>query len=81
MSLEKMKSLGYPVELWRFPDRNTAVGQMISSYLSNQSNLDDHTIHLLFSANPWEKKVVPIFLQFGLVSTLTFFVGYSISSV
>ncbi|TQD98103.1 hypothetical protein C1H46_016225 [Malus baccata] len=29
---------------------------MISSYLSNESQLDDHTIHLLFSANRWEKR-------------------------
>ncbi|XP_021768959.1 thymidylate kinase-like [Chenopodium quinoa] len=54
--LSHLKFLGYPVELWRYPDRNTAVGQMISAYLSNQSNLDDHTIHLLFSANRWEKR-------------------------
>ncbi|KAJ4981716.1 hypothetical protein NE237_032553 [Protea cynaroides] len=45
-----------PVELWRFPDRSTCVGQMISSYLSNKSELDDQTIHLLFSANRWEKR-------------------------
>ncbi|KAK4256375.1 hypothetical protein QN277_009250 [Acacia crassicarpa] len=29
---------------------------MISSYLTNISQLDDHTIHLLFSANRWEKR-------------------------
>ncbi|XP_021864094.1 thymidylate kinase [Spinacia oleracea] len=54
--LSHLQSIGCPVELWRFPDRNTAVGQMISAYLSNESNLDDHTIHLLFSANRWEKR-------------------------
>lgn len=47
---------GHPVESWRFPDRNTSVGKMISSYLANESNLDDHAIHLLFSANRWEKR-------------------------
>lgn len=47
---------GHMAELWRFPDRNTSVGQMISSYLSNKSQLDDHTIHLLFSANRWERR-------------------------
>ncbi|GKA66406.1 thymidylate kinase isoform X1 [Tanacetum coccineum] len=51
-----LDGLGYPVESWRFPDRETAVGKMISSYLTNQSQLDDHTIHLLFSANRWEKR-------------------------
>lgn len=49
---------GYSVESWRFPDRNTGVGQMISSYLANQSHLDDHAIHLLFSANRWEKRML-----------------------
>ncbi|KAH0650831.1 hypothetical protein KY289_031070 [Solanum tuberosum] len=47
---------GLSVESWRFPDRNTGVGQMISSYLANKSQLDDHAIHLLFSANRWEKR-------------------------
>lgn len=47
---------GRSVESWRFPDRNTGVGQMISSYLANKSQLDDHAIHLLFSANRWEKR-------------------------
>lgn len=56
--LSYLDGLGYPVESWRFPDRDTAVGKMISSYLSNQSQLDDRTIHLLFSANRWEKRLV-----------------------
>ncbi|KAJ0568877.1 putative dTMP kinase [Helianthus annuus] len=38
--------------------RDNVVGKMISSYLSNQSQFDDHTIHLLFSANRWEKRHV-----------------------
>ncbi|XP_062163972.1 thymidylate kinase isoform X3 [Alnus glutinosa] len=54
--LTYLEGLGHSAELWRFPDRNTNVGQMISSYLSNKSQLDDHTIHLLFSANRWEKR-------------------------
>ncbi|KAI8533457.1 hypothetical protein RHMOL_Rhmol10G0011800 [Rhododendron molle] len=51
-----LEGLGHSVESWRFPDRNTGVGQMISSYLTNKSQLDDHAIHLLFSANRWEKR-------------------------
>ncbi|CAG7910499.1 unnamed protein product [Brassica rapa] len=51
-----LESSGHPTELWRFPDRETSVGQMISAYLSNKSQLDDRTIHLLFSANRWEKR-------------------------
>ncbi|KAG6467201.1 hypothetical protein ZIOFF_074988 [Zingiber officinale] len=51
-----LKDKGVSVELWRFPDRTTAVGQMISAYLANESELDDRAIHLLFSANRWEKR-------------------------
>ncbi|KAL2509583.1 P-loop containing nucleoside triphosphate hydrolase superfamily protein [Forsythia ovata] len=54
--LQYLEGLGHAVESWRFPDRTTSVGQMISSYLANKSHLDDHTIHLLFSANRWEKR-------------------------
>ena len=35
-------------------DRSTPIGQLIDSYLRSQSEMDDHTIHLLFSANRWE---------------------------
>jgi dTMP kinase len=35
-------------------DRTTPIGQMINSYLSGQSEAEDHVIHLLFSANRWE---------------------------
>ncbi|NWU97554.1 KTHY kinase, partial [Upupa epops] len=38
-----------------FPtERTTEIGQLISSYLVKEKNLEDHTIHLLFSANRWE---------------------------
>lgn len=44
-----------PTELWKFPDRETAVGQMINNYLTSSKNeLSDEAIHLLFSANRWE---------------------------
>lgn len=38
----------------KFPDRTTPTGIMINSYLTNQAQLDDHSVHLLFSANRWE---------------------------
>ncbi|UZJ57038.1 hypothetical protein CBS101457_006358 [Exobasidium rhododendri] len=38
----------------KFPDRQTAIGVMIDSYLSQKSDVDDRAIHLLFSANRWE---------------------------
>ena len=45
---------GQTVEHIRFPNRTTPIGQMINSYLSGQSQQEDHAIHLLFSANRWE---------------------------
>jgi thymidylate kinase len=35
-------------------DRTTPIGKMINSYLSGDSDSEDHVIHLLFSANRWE---------------------------
>lgn len=64
--VKHLESLGYSTELWRYPDRSTSVGQMISSYLSNKSQLDDRTIHLLFSANRWEKRFVSCYCLLGL---------------
>jgi dTMP kinase len=29
---------------------------MINAYLTNQSDIDDHVIHLLFAANRWEAR-------------------------
>lgn len=39
----------------KFPERTTPVGKMIDSYLGKMSEMDDRAIHLLFSANRWEK--------------------------
>lgn len=43
-------------ELMRFPDRTTAIGTMINSYLAQGVDMDDRAVHLLFSANRWEAK-------------------------
>ncbi|XP_046438650.1 thymidylate kinase-like [Daphnia pulex] len=40
--------------LMRFPDRSTIIGSLINKYLECSTELDDHAIHLLFSANRWE---------------------------
>ncbi|CAI9103006.1 OLC1v1001415C1 [Oldenlandia corymbosa var. corymbosa] len=77
--LTTLQGLGYSVESWRFPDRTTGVGRMISSYLSTQSQLDDHAIHLLFSANRWEKRSL---MEAKLMSGMTLIVDrYSYSGV
>eukprot|EP00793_Prasinoderma_coloniale_P001931 PRCOL_00002439-RA len=53
--VDALNARGMRAELWRFPDRTTAMGQMIDSYLRSDSELDDRAVHLLFSANRWEK--------------------------
>jgi dTMP kinase len=37
-----------------FPDRSTQIGSLIDAYLQRKIDFNDHTIHLLFSANRWE---------------------------
>ena len=48
--------LQLPAQLWRFPDRTTETGRMIDAYLGRKAELDDGAVHLLFSANRWEKR-------------------------
>ncbi|KAF1801714.1 thymidylate kinase-domain-containing protein [Mucor lusitanicus] len=50
----QLQQSGNNAELVKFPDRTTQTGKMIDSYLQQKSDLDDHAIHLLFSANRWE---------------------------
>lgn len=52
--VNSLKNSGHSAEYIRFPDRSTPIGSLISSYLAKESHLDDHVIHLLFSANRWE---------------------------
>jgi len=55
MLVDHLKEQGIDAELWRFPDRTTAIGKMINSYLASEADIDDAAVHLLFSANRWEK--------------------------
>lgn len=56
--VQAIQHSGRAAEMMRFPDRTTKIGQLISSYLEKKNNLEDHTVHLLFSANRWE--MVPV---------------------
>ncbi|XP_046553283.1 thymidylate kinase-like [Haliotis rubra] len=53
--LQKLTADGIPAKLMKFPDRTTVIGQMINEYLQKKAELDDHAVHLLFSANRWER--------------------------
>ena len=56
MLVDHLTASGVAAELWRFPDRTTAIGKMINAYLTSQADIDDAAVHLLFSANRWEKR-------------------------
>lgn len=60
--VDALKARGTPAELVRFPDRSTPIGHMINDYLQapptdsdSDESANDRLIHLLFSANRWEK--------------------------
>jgi len=70
---------GKRAELLKFPARETATGKLASDYLQNKCGLEDHAIHLIFTANRWEH--VPKMLQ-QLNSGVTLIVDrYSFSGV
>lgn len=56
--VETLQLSARPAHMMRFPDRTTPMGQLINSYLEHKSDLEDHAVHLLFSANRWE--LVPL---------------------
>lgn len=51
---DKLKEEGIAVEGIRYPNRTSTIGKMINNYLASTTEMDDRTIHLLFSANRWE---------------------------
>ncbi|CAB3223748.1 unnamed protein product [Arctia plantaginis] len=53
--VENLKNKNIPAEYRNFPARDTEVGKVINSYLQSKSELPDEVIHLLFSANRWER--------------------------
>jgi len=53
--VDYLNSKGHKAVHYRFPDRSTEMGKMIDAYLSKKADLDDRAIHLLFSANRWER--------------------------
>ncbi|XP_069326174.1 thymidylate kinase isoform X2 [Eulemur rufifrons] len=50
-----LSAAGRRAELLRFPERSTEIGKLLSSYLEKKSEVEDHSVHLLFSANRWEQ--------------------------
>ncbi|KAL8583223.1 hypothetical protein ACOMHN_013778 [Nucella lapillus] len=52
--VDRLNKNGVPAQLMKFPDRTTSIGVMINNYLQQSCQVEDHAIHLLFSANRWE---------------------------
>ncbi|PNH09393.1 Thymidylate kinase [Tetrabaena socialis] len=53
---DTLRGRGGKVEQLNFPDRSTPIGMLVDDYLRNKSALDDAVIHLLFTANRFEKR-------------------------
>ena len=51
---QALNNMNKKAELLHFPDRSTAIGKSINTYLTTSEAMDDRAIHLLFSANRWE---------------------------
>ncbi|PNJ10538.1 DTYMK isoform 4, partial [Pongo abelii] len=58
--VEALCAAGHRAELLRFPERSTEIGKLLSSYLQKKSDVEDHSVHLLFSANRWEQVRFPL---------------------
>lgn len=54
--VEKLREEEGDAELVLFPDRSTETGYVLDLYLSKKLLLTDESVHLLMSANRWEKK-------------------------
>lgn len=53
--LSRLSSLNIPHKLCKFPQRETEIGKLINTYLTDKDfKLSDEAAHLLFSANRWE---------------------------
>ncbi|XP_011548046.2 thymidylate kinase [Plutella xylostella] len=53
--VDNLQKKQVPAEYANFPARNTEIGKVINSYLTSSKDLPDEAIHLLFSANRWER--------------------------
>ncbi len=45
---------GHPAKVIQFPDRSTATGKLLDSYLKGDQELPEQALHVVFSANRWE---------------------------
>uniref|UniRef100_A0A915JSU6 Thymidylate kinase n=1 Tax=Romanomermis culicivorax TaxID=13658 RepID=A0A915JSU6_ROMCU len=55
---QNLRSRNIKIEEMKFPNREGTIGRTIDDYLKNKLNLDDHVIHLLYSADRWSSASV-----------------------
>ena len=53
--LQSLSKIHSKVHEIAFPDRSTQIGKICDEYLRSKSELNDQAIHLMFSANRWDK--------------------------
>ncbi|CAD0199308.1 unnamed protein product [Chrysodeixis includens] len=53
--VENLKKKQIQAKYTNFPARETEVGKVINSYIQLKNDLSDEVVHLLFSANRWER--------------------------
>ena len=51
---QKLAAKNKPTIKMGFPDRTTIIGKMINDFLKSKVEVNNETIHLLFSANRYE---------------------------
>lgn len=54
--MQSLSATGRKVQFMNFPNRTTESGKLIHSFLTNQQDFNQESIHLLFSLNRWECK-------------------------
>uniref|UniRef100_A0A6B2LIZ6 Thymidylate kinase n=1 Tax=Arcella intermedia TaxID=1963864 RepID=A0A6B2LIZ6_9EUKA len=54
--VDSLNQLNHKAVHLRFPDRSTEIGKTLDAYLRETKEVEDHTIHLMFSANRWEAR-------------------------
>lgn len=53
--VDHLNKAGKHTVLIKFPNRETPIGKMIDSYLTNKTDVNDRMIHLMFTMNRWEE--------------------------
>lgn len=76
---KNLSDAGHSVKLLKYPDRTTVIGHIIHDYLSCNTEVEDHAVHLLFSANRWES--VPRLLEILKSGTTLIVDRYAYSGV